>query len=230
MLTRRARNKEQALSARLALLRDQLHDERSGKVLVVSHCLLNENVRYLGGAFRPGMVDEVVDQARRHGYGFYQLPCPEQRAWGGVLKRSITPVFGAEGTLRHRARRPLLWLFTCYSRLYYRWLARRAAADVADYQRSGFAVVGVMGVGGSTSCGVRRTLDLAGAVDAMAACPLAALERGAFNRDVVAANVVAGEGLFVAALRRALRRRHIRVPFEEHDLLFEMQEHDPSDR
>lgn len=64
----------------------------------------------------------------------------------------------------------------------------------------------------------------------MAACPLAALERGTFNRDVVAANVIAGEGLFVAALRRALRRRHIRVPFEEHNLLFEMQEHDPADR
>jgi uncharacterized protein YbbK (DUF523 family) len=196
----------------------------------VSHCLLNENVRYLGGAFRPGMVDEVVDQARRQGCGLYQLPCPEQRAWGGVLKRSITPVFGAQGTLRYRARRPLLWLFTRYSRLYYRWLARRTASDVADYQRSGFAVVGVIGVGGSPSCGVRRTLDLTGAVDAMAACPLATLERGAFNRDVVAANVVGGEGLFVGALRRALRRRHVRVPFEEHDLLSEMHEHDPSDR
>jgi predicted secreted protein len=222
-------DKEQPLSARLALLRDRLRDERSGKILVVSHCLLNENVRYLGGAFHPGMVDEIVDQARRRGCGLYQLPCPEQRAWGGVLKRSITPVFGAEGTLRYRPRRPLLWLFTCYSRVYYRWLARRVAADIADYQRSGFAVVGVLGVGGSPSCGVRRTLDLAGAADAMAACPLAALERRAFNRDVIAANMASGEGLFVGALRRALRHRHLRVPFEEHDLLSEMHQHDPSD-
>jgi hypothetical protein len=47
--------KEQPLQARLELLCDRLQDERSGKVLVLSHCLLNQNVRYLGGAVHPGM-------------------------------------------------------------------------------------------------------------------------------------------------------------------------------
>lgn len=209
------------MRAPLGLLRDRLWDQRSGKVVFVSHCLLNQNVRYLGGAFHPGMVDEVVDQARRHGHGVYQMPCPEQRAWGGVLKRSIVPAFGARGTLRYRVRRPLLWLFTGATRLRYRLLARRVARDIDDYLRSGFAVVGVVGVAGSPSCGVRRTLDLRRAVEAMAACPLAGLDRGAFNREVIAFNLVAGEGLFVRALRRALRRRGVRVPLEEHDLLSE---------
>jgi hypothetical protein len=79
-------------------------------------------------------------------------------------------------------------------------------------------VAGVVGVGGSPSCGVRQTLELSGAVEAMAACPLAAMDRAAFNRDVIAANLVAGEGLFVHELRRALRRRGVQVPFDEHDL------------
>jgi uncharacterized protein YbbK (DUF523 family) len=206
------------LRTRLGLLRERLRDERSGKVLVLSHCLLNQNVRYLGGAFHPGMVDEAVDQARRHGYGLYQLPCPEQRAWGGVLKRSLLPVYAAEGTLRYRFHRPLLLLFIGYTSLRYRRLARRAAGDLGDYRRSGFAVAGIVGVAGSPSCGVRSTLDLPGAVEAMAACPLATLDRGAFNRQVIAANMVAGEGLFVRQLRRALRRRGVQVPFGEHDL------------
>jgi predicted secreted protein len=47
----------------------------------VSHCLLNENTRYLGGAFRPGAVGEVVDTYLRAGTGICQLPCPEQLAW-----------------------------------------------------------------------------------------------------------------------------------------------------
>jgi predicted secreted protein len=220
--------KELPLRTRLDLLRDRLQDQRSGKVLVLSHCLLNQNVRYLGGAFHPGMVDEAVDQARRHGYGLYQLPCPEQRAWGGVLKRHLLPAYGAEGTLRYRLRRLLLWLFIRYTNLRYRLLARRVARDVADYRRSGFVVAGIVGVAGSPSCGVRRTLELSGAVEAMAACPLAALDREAFNREVIAANVVAGEGLFVRQLRRALQRKGIQLPFQEHQLPLATQQGHPS--
>jgi hypothetical protein len=217
------------LRTRLNLLRDRLRDERSGKVLVLSHCLLNQNVRYLGGAVHPGMVEDVLEEAHRRGYGLYQLPCPEQRAWGGVLKRHLVPAYAAEGTLGYRLRRPLLWLFTRYTSLRYRLLARRVAGDIDDYLRSGFAVAGIVGVAGSPSCGVRRTLELSGALEAMAACPLAALDRQAFNQQVVAANVAAGEGLFVRQLRRALDRRGIQVPFQEHELLPTMQEDHPGE-
>lgn len=216
------------MRTRLDLLRDRLQDERSGKVLVLSHCLLNQNVRYLGGAVHPGMVDEVVEEARRRGYGLYQLPCPEQRAWGGVLKRHLLPAYGAEGTLRYRLRRLLLWLFTRYTNLRYRLLARRVACDVADYRRSGFVVAGIVGVAGSPSCGVRRTLELSGALQAMAACPLAALDREAFNWEVITTNVVAGEGLFVRQLRRALQRKGIQLPFREHQLPLATQQGHPS--
>jgi uncharacterized protein YbbK (DUF523 family) len=56
-------------------------------VVFVSHCLLNQNVRYLGGATRPGGVDDAIAALRRTGAGVVQMPCPEQRAWGGVCKR-----------------------------------------------------------------------------------------------------------------------------------------------
>ena len=45
-------------------LRSRLRDDRSGRVVFVAHCLLNENVRYLGGACRPGDVGEIVDVLR----------------------------------------------------------------------------------------------------------------------------------------------------------------------
>jgi hypothetical protein len=79
-------------------------------------------------------------------------------------------------------------------------------------------VVGVVGVAGSPSCGVRWTLNLPGALEGMAGCPLATLDREGFNRQVITANVVAGEGLFVGQLRRALRRRGVQVLFQEHQL------------
>lgn len=37
-----------------------LKDPRSGRVVFVSHCLLNQNVRYLGGAVAPGAINEQV--------------------------------------------------------------------------------------------------------------------------------------------------------------------------
>lgn len=80
------------------LLLDQLRDERSRRVVLVSHCLLNENTRYAGGASRPGAVAEAIDGLIDAGYGIHQLPCPERLAWGGALKRHRAP-----GRARHAA-------------------------------------------------------------------------------------------------------------------------------
>jgi uncharacterized protein YbbK (DUF523 family) len=97
------------------LLLERLKDERSKRVIFVSHCVLNENTRYLGGAFRRGCVDELVDGFQQKGMGIYQMPCPEQRAWGGVLKRHMLPIYGSQGTLLYRLRRVLLPLLLWYT-------------------------------------------------------------------------------------------------------------------
>jgi uncharacterized protein YbbK (DUF523 family) len=71
--------------SRLAVLVGRLADERGKRVVFLSHCLLNQNVRYLGGATRPGGLPEVVSALQREGLGIVQMRGPEQRAWGGVL-------------------------------------------------------------------------------------------------------------------------------------------------
>ena len=38
---------------------------------------------------QPGAVREVVDPCLRDGIGICQMPCPEQLAWDGVLKRHL---------------------------------------------------------------------------------------------------------------------------------------------
>jgi uncharacterized protein YbbK (DUF523 family) len=207
-------------TAKLHALRDRLHDHRAGRVIFVSHCLLNENVRYLGGAARRGVVEELVERCRRQGLGICQMPCLEQRAWGGVLKRFTVPLYGSQSLERLA---PVMWLlFRLYTRVVYLRMARKVAAEIADYQRSGFEVVGVVGVGVSPSCGVRTALDMRRTVKAIARCDISTLERTSFNRKVIANNVVAGEGLFTRELRRALRQRGIAIPFLEHDLIAEL--------
>jgi predicted secreted protein len=208
-----------SVATRLDLLRQALPDDRSGRVVFVSHCLLNQNVRYLGGATSPGMTGEVVAGLLRAGVGVVQMPCPEQYAWGGVCKRYTMPAYGADFT---PLRRPATWLFLAYTRLAYRRLARRVAAQIADYRHSGHTVESVVGIGGSPSCGVRTTLDLPAVLDDIAHREPARLDRGEFNRHVIAGHARAGQGMFIAALRRDLYHRGIDVPFDEHDLIAEI--------
>lgn len=201
---------------RVGLLRARLRDERSGRVVFLSHCLLNENTRYLGGAFRPGAVDEVVGTYLRDGTGICQLPCPEQRAWGGVLKRRLLFLYGRPLLLPavRLLRRPL----RAYTKARYGHLARQVARQISDYQRSGFEVVGVVGVDASPTCGVMTTLDLDASLAAVVGCPLAQLDRGYLNDTVVGSSGRPGRGLFIEALSDALARRGRTTPLLTHDL------------
>jgi predicted secreted protein len=167
---------EDAVPRDRALL-DRLSDDRARRVVLVSHCLLNQNTRYAGGATRRGAVSELVDELVSAGYGIHQLPCPERLAWGGVLKRRSLWLYDSKGKLRYAFRDVLLCAFVWWTRLVYSRLARRVVRDVTDYQRSGVEVAGIVGIGVSPSCGVLKTLDLRASLEVVAACPAAALTR-----------------------------------------------------
>jgi predicted secreted protein len=199
-----------------------LPDGRSRRVIFLSHCLLNENVRYAGGATRPGAVDELIDAAQAAGVGICQMPCPEQLAWGGVSKRRLMLAFGADRRGLRSVRRLITPLFLAYTRRRYARPARQVVASVADYQRSGYHVLGIVGVDGSPSCGVHLTLDIDRAADALAACDPATTDTTRLNDRVVSANTVPGPGLLTAAIRGESKRRGLTVPLFAHDLVDEL--------
>ena len=148
---------------------------------------------------------------------------PRAARLGRRLKRRLLIAYGARGTPRYMLRTPLLRLFVLYTRLVYERLARDVARQVADYDRAGFTVVALIGVGASPSCGVHTTLDIGHAFDAMARLPTATLDRRSVNREVVRASRRAGAGIFIRSLQRQLRRRGLDVPLFEHDLVAEMR-------
>lgn len=191
--------------------------------MLVSHCLLNENTRYAGGATRAGAVVEAVEELMNAGYGVHQLPCPERLAWGGVLKPHSLPLYHSKGGFLYPLRAVLLRVFVFWTRLVYWRMARQVVRDVADYQQSGIAVAGVIGIGASPSCGVATTLDMRASLEVVASCPAAALTRDVMNERAVLACRRTGEGLFIAALDRRLRRRGLAVPALEHDLAAELR-------
>lgn len=213
---------EAAVPRERALL-DRLSDERARRVMLVSHCVLNQNTRYAGGATRRGAVSELVDELVAAGYGIHQLPCPERLAWGGVLKRRSLWLYDSKGKLRYAFRHVLLVAFVWWTRLVYLRLARQVVRDVTDYQRSGVEVAGIVGIGASPSCGVLTTLDLRASLEVVAACPAAALTRDVMNEQVVLGCRRPGDGLFIDALDRRLKRRGLNLPAFEHDLAAELR-------
>lgn len=203
-------------------LGERLADVRGGRVVFLSHCLLNENVRYLGGAARPGAVVEISELLGRSGVGMVQMPCPEERAWGGVLKSRLVRGYGAGQRWWSPLRGLAFRVGLAWTRQVYRRLARQLARQVRDYQRAGMEVVAIVGVGASPSCGVLSTLDLRAAGETLAGIDPSKVTRADFNRDVVASHVVTGRGLFMAELEARLARCRVTVPLLEHDLVAEL--------
>lgn len=205
----------------LALVQ-RLHDRRGRKVIFLSHCLLNENTRYPGGACHAGCVPEVVQQCLKSNLGIVQLPCPEELVWGGVLKHWLLFAFGLKDRhpFLYRLRHLLVPLVLLDTRFRYRLLARAAARQVADYVRSGYTVAGVVGVDGSPSCGVTTTLST-GNLDDLLSLGRNAITVARLN-GWVRQHAKPGSGTFVQALRKSIRRRDLTIPFLAHDLLAEL--------
>ena len=190
-------------------------------MVFLSHCILNENTRYLGGACSPACVRPIVEECIRNDWGMVQLPCPEQRAWGGVVKRHLLKAHGAGGSLLYRFRPIVLPVFEWYSRWIYRGLARQVAGEIEDYLKSGFVVAGIVAVDGSPSCGLNVTLDLRASFLRMAAMDADGATIARMN-EIIRDTLVAGEGMFTSAFRRELDRRHLEVSYFAHDLVAEI--------
>lgn len=205
-------------------LQARLADRRSGRVVFVSHCLLNENVRYLGGACRPGPIKEWLDRWAAEGVGICQMPCPEQRAWGGVAKPWLAPAFGSRDSAMWPVRRWIMRVFVLYTRIRYALIARRVVGEMHDYQRSGYRVAGLVGVAGSPSCGITTTLDVDNWLEMVAGAGGNELNSEFVNRAVIS-SARPGQGWFVSAILHGLkRRRGMVVPLAEHDLIAELAE------
>ncbi len=115
-------------------------DERSEKVVFLSHCLLNQNAKVRGIAKYPGAVVPLVQLFLEHGVGMVQMPCPEMTylgnmRWGQVKDQYNNPMF------RRHCRR----------------LAEGIVDQAENYRQCGYHVVGFVMMDGSPVCGLNRT-------------------------------------------------------------------------
>jgi predicted secreted protein len=215
--------KGRLMNQKIKILTENLKDERSKRVIFVAHCILNENTRYLGGAFRKGCIDEIVDEIQNQGIGIVQMKCPEQKAWGGVLKESMWEPVGSKNTFRGRLTRVFLPLFIWNTKRAYRKIAKEVVEEIIDYRESEFEVLGIIGVAGSPSCGVNMTLNMKKSIEFLANTELDELNREKINGPGNKELLIEGEGFFIEALKNESQKKNIKIRFYEHDLISEIQ-------
>lgn len=208
----------------LKQIQNILRDERSGKVIFVSHCLLNMNARYLGGAFRRCCVSELIQSALDRDIAIIQMKCPEQHAWGGVLKPLMWLAFESRKSILYHIRAVSIPCFLLYTRFMYRRMARSVVSEICDYEQAGYKVIGIIGIDGSPTCGVNLRIDVKKAFCLYANGSIRGLNREGFNQSLYSECVSAGSGIFFDELKKRLSRMKSTITFHSHSLLEEMDQ------
>jgi predicted secreted protein len=110
-------------------------DLRSRKIVVVVHCILNQNSRVFGLAHYPAMIDEIIRIFQKHHVGVIQMACPEF-TYAGVTREARTKEEYDAPEFRQHCKK----------------IANSVASQVQEYLQNDFEILLVIGVAGSPSC------------------------------------------------------------------------------
>lgn len=121
-------------------------DERSKRVVLVAHCVFNQNARIDKCGYFPGAMGEIAQVLTDSGIGILQMPCPELMHLG--LDRQSHA--GMEVGIRESLLEP-------EGRSACREMAQELVDQIHEYRKHDFEVIGVIGVDTSPACGVDIT-------------------------------------------------------------------------
>lgn len=161
---------------------------RSKKIIVVSHCILNANAKVAPLAAYPGVLKSIIQQFVDNGTGIFQLPCPESsymgiNRWGMGFEQYNSPGF----------------------RRHCRKILEPCIDQLNNFVSAGYEIVGVIGADGSPNCGVSKIpTGLEGGVIGMAEPVEKQLEKLEFQT---------GTGVYFSILREMLEQSSISTEF-----------------
>jgi len=151
-----------------------MKDERSGRMVVVSHCILNVHSLEDDLAAYPGLEEEVIELLINKGVGIYQIPCPEIEL-SGIFRKALP-----KEAYDHPKVRKV-----------YRRLADRITATLSWYVKKGYSIEAVLGAEGSPTCGVDLVGKWKEGIEG----------KREFPRDI---EFIPGSGVFIEELRESL--------------------------
>jgi predicted secreted protein len=115
---------------------------RSRRILITCHCVLNANAKVYPLATERGIFSNAVSSYIEKGCGLFQLPCPElsyigMNRWGMTKEQYDHPNF----------------------RVHCRDILRYPMVQLQAFVQAGYELVGILGMDGSPNCGVTLTCE-----------------------------------------------------------------------
>ncbi len=128
-------------------------DKRGKKVILVAHCILNQNAKLDECAHYPGAIREIIQLLLERGIGMIQMPCPELIRLGldRQADKSTSHTVQSEDTRISRIMQEAEAQKLCKK------ISEDIVYQVEEYQKNGFEVLGLLGINGSPTCGVETT-------------------------------------------------------------------------
>lgn len=128
-------------------------DARSKKLVLVAHCILNQNSISDNTADFPGTFQDLVALLLEYNIGILQLPCPELTCLGldrGDVHGAERPVIVENSRIRNALGQsvPTKKLKLIVDQVIY---------QIEEYQKNRFTILGIIGINRSPSCGVETT-------------------------------------------------------------------------
>ncbi|MFQ6123913.1 MAG: CD3072 family TudS-related putative desulfidase [Candidatus Heimdallarchaeota archaeon] len=157
-----------------------MNDVRSGKIVVVSHCILNVHSLEDNLAIYPGLEEEVIQLLVSAEVGIYQLPCPEMNLFG--ISRKPLPKEAYQGLK---------------VRTHYKSMANKVVKQLKEFIKKGYEIVAVIGAEGSPSCGIHQVGKWLTHIPK---------NERQFPRDVV---FIEGRGVFMEELEKEMGEKDI---------------------
>lgn len=112
--------------------------DRSKKIILVSHCLINQNVRPLGGEKYSGIVKELLELLSESGVGIIQIPCPQMEFSDGLNRKSKSKDSYDNNGFRAKCQK----------------LSCSVIETIESYLSKNYEILGILGVEQSSTCGV----------------------------------------------------------------------------
>ena len=114
-----------------------MKDRRSGKIVVVSHCILNVHCLEDNLAIYPGLEEEIIQLLIKKGVSIYQIPCPEIEL-SSIFRKPLPKESYDHPKIRDAYRR----------------LSTTIANTLGAYIRKDYEITAVIGAEGSPACGI----------------------------------------------------------------------------
>ena len=130
-------------------------DVRSQKVVLIAHCLLNQNSISDVTAVYPAAFKDMIKMFLDADVGIVQMPCPELCCLGldrGNIRGADSPVVVENTRILIEMQKT-----DTYEKL--TSLADYVMLQLLEYRKYGFQILGIIGANRSPNCGVETTSD-----------------------------------------------------------------------